>query len=34
MFKRFGAMGEAIEAIASFSIIATFLVMIPQMLLI
>jgi hypothetical protein len=34
MFKKFGVMGEAIEALASFSIIVMFLVMIPQMLLI
>ena len=33
MFSKFSAMSAAVEAIASFSVIAVFFVMIPQIIL-
>jgi hypothetical protein len=33
MFDKFGAMSAAIEALASFSVIALFLVILPQIIL-
>jgi hypothetical protein len=34
VFNKFSAMAAAVEALASFSVIAVFLVMIPQIILI